>query len=730
MQRKCINNLYVLLLVSTLAACSNSGNINSESNNTTIPAGNVSSLVFTQPYELASFQNTSGNGYIVVSNTDESRSVESINYSLNLVVGGASKVSIDSSSAESCAVIESLGSCVLKLNLESGAFGGSFVLGASNSSEQLSQVKQSLSTTSKMLAKAPIGINTVGTTTTVGINGIKLSYYPVISNNVTSIVVVGTLLSNNTGTYNNALLLDENNQPLALQKVISSNLGAGAANLSQGDSFSISIPAPQENKPLLFKLQMKEIASDGTVSNTATSAILNTLATVSNQAILYNYPSSVGLSSANANQTVAVANIGSVAATAYVVSSSNPSVATVTQPSLSSLVGKNNNRELEADVPIESTSSYTVSLTNPSSSQNASFVINESYNNGKIDVSTNISASSSDSSWPNPAPTPGWSQVGESVQSSGYFTSIIQDGAGNIYAGGYTPNMTGGVWEWNGSAWSQLGGNVTSSVSFGSIIRNRQSGYIYAGGRTVNSNGGLWVWNGSSWSQLGGDITSAYQLSSIIQDEAGNIYAGTQASNSQPQSAGVWKWDGTSWSELGGGNVESALVFTSIIRDDLNNIYAAGSAVTGGGGVWKWNGVSWSQLGTSISAVNLFRSIIRDASGNIYAAGTSSGIFNTRGCVWKWNGTSWSQLGTNVSTISSFGSIVQDLAGNIYAGGQTTGTSSGALWMWNGSSWSQLGSNVTSASAFVSILQGEAGNIYAGGATAGTAYGGVWSYQP
>lgn len=336
--------------------------------------------------------------------------------------------------------------------------------------------------------------------------------------------------------------------------------------------------------------------------------------------------------------------------------------------------------------------------------------------------------------WPvrggQPAPTPGWSQVGESVQSSSYFTSIIQDGAGNIYAGGYTPNMTGGVWEWNGSAWSQLGGNVTSSVSFGSIIRNRQSGYIYAGGRTVNDNGGLWEWNGSNWSQLGGDVTSAYQLSSIIQDEAGNIYAGTQASNSQPQSAGVWKWDGTSWSELGGENVESALVFTSIIRDDLNNIYAAGSTVTGGGGVWKWNGVSWSQLGTSISAVNLFRSIIRDASGNIYAAGTSSGIFNTRGCVWKWNGTSWSQLGTNVSTVSSFGSIVQDLAGNIYAGGQTAGTSSGALWMWNGSSWSQLGSNVTSASAFVSILQGEAGNIYAGGATAGTAYGGVWSYQP
>ncbi len=743
MQGKNINNLYLLLLSSALVACSSGSSNSGGSNNTTQP-GSVTSLVFIQPYELASFQNTSGNGYIIVSNTDESKDVKNISYSLNSVIGGASKLSIDRNSAERCAVIESLGSCVLKLNLESGAFGGSFVLGASNNDGLLSRIKQSLSTTPEVHAKAPVGINTVSTTTTSGINGIQLSYYPVVSNNTVEVVIVGTVLSNNAGTYNSAVLLDANNKPLELQKVISGNLGAGLTNLKQGDSFSISILAPLENKPLSFKLQMSEVAANGIVSNTVTSTILNSLSTVSNQALLYNYPSAIGLNSANANQTVAVVNIGSVPATDYIVSSSNPAVATVTELPLSSLAGKNNAGGLKIDIPTGSTTSYTVSLTNPSSPQNILFSINQSYNNGKAEVATSTSASSSDSPWPNPmptptptptpgpapspTPTPTWSQVGESVQSASYFTSIIQDGAGNIYAGGYTPDMTGGAWKWNGSTWSQLGGNVTSATSFGSIIRNSQSGYIYAGGRTVNSNGGLWEWNGSSWSQLGGDITSAYQLTSIIQDGTGNIYGGMQASPSGPQSAGVWKWDGSSWSELGGGNVESALVFTSIIRDNLNNIYAAGSSVTGGGGVWKWDGTSWSQLGANISAVNTFRSIIRDASGNLYAAGTSSGVFNTRGCVWEWNGTSWSQLGTNVSTVSSFGSIVQDSSGNIYAGGQTTGTSSGAVWMWNGSSWSQLGSNVTSASAFVSILQNGAGDIYAGGATTGTSYGGVWLY--
>ena len=745
MRRKDINNLYPLLLSSALAACSSGGS--ASGGNSPTPSGNVSSLVFTQPYELSSFQNTSGYGYIIVSNSDESRNVQNISYSLNSVVGGASKVSIDGNSAESCSIIKPLGSCILKLNLESGAFGGSFVLGASNNSSLLNRIRQSLSTSPEIVAKTPVGINTVSTTTTSGINGIQLVYYPVVSNNTVLLVIVGTVLSSNAGTFNNAALLDGNNQPLALQKVISDNLGAGAVNLKQGDSFSITIPAPLENKPLSFKLQISEIAVNGAASNIVTSTILNTLSTVSNQAILYNYPSAIGLNSANANQTVVVANIGSVAATAFTVSSSNPSVATVTEPTATTsfMTSKKSNETLKADVPIGGTSSYTVSLTNPLSPKNVSFSINQDYNNGKTEVATSVTAVSSDSPWPSPVPTPtptptpspgptptptpAWSQVGESIVAATNISSMIQDGAGNIYAGGYTSGaLNGGVWVWSGNSWTQLGGNVTSASTFGSIIRNSLSGYIYAGGRTVDNNGGLWEWDGTSWSQLGGSIESVYQLASIIQDSVGNIYGGSQASPSSPQNAAVWKWDGTSWSQLGGGNVESALVFTSLIQDNVNNIYAAGSAVAGGGGVWKWNGTSWSQLGGNVSAVNLFRSIIRDSSGNIYAAGTSSGFLNTRGCVWEWDGTSWSQLGTNVATVSSFSSIVQDTAGNIYAAGQTTGTSYGAVWKWNGVSWSQLGGNIESASYFTSILRNNSGNIYAGGSTKGTAYGGVWVY--
>lgn len=407
MNNKKLNHLCLLLLGITLVACNGGGGNSGSGGSNTAISGSVASLQFIQPYELASFESTPGNGYVVVSNTDESRSVNNIVYSLNSVVGGASKISIDSASAESCAMIESMGNCILKLNLESGAYGGSFVLGANNNSASiLNNLKQIFSSATKKLSKAPIGINQVATTTTSGINGIKLFYYPVINDNTVMLVITGSVLSNNVGVFNSAILLDENNIPLAKQKILSANLGNSFASLKQGDSFSIAIPAPTVFHPLLFKLRISEIVADGTVTNNLTSATINTINTVSNQAILYNYPSSIALNPANTSQIQVVANVGNISASSYTVSSSDPLIATVKESPLSSLGAIQNNNGLKVDVQAESMTRYTVSLTNPSSVSNGLFNINESYNNGKTEIISSIGGSVSSGSWPTPAPTP------------------------------------------------------------------------------------------------------------------------------------------------------------------------------------------------------------------------------------------------------------------------------------------------------------------------------------
>lgn len=325
-----------------------------------------------------------------------------------------------------------------------------------------------------------------------------------------------------------------------------------------------------------------------------------------------------------------------------------------------------------------------------------------------------------------------WSQVGGNVTSSSGFNSIIQDGSGNIYAGGATPSSSapvlGGVWLYNGTTWSQVGGSsISSATVIGPILRDK-SGNIYAAGRSINSYGGLWLYNGTTWSQQGGDVESAYSFASIIQDESGNIYASGQAISLV--NAGVWMWNGNTWSQLGGDYVPSATGLTSMVRDESGNIYAAGTA-GGFGAVWKWNGISWSQLGANINAVNTFTSIIRDRSGNLYAAGTAQGgIFSGGGggVVWMWNGSVWSQVGGNVTSKGSFSSIIQDVKGNLYAGGQTNG--SATAWKWNGQTWSQLGTNISSATIFQSMLRDVSGNIYAGGIAKSPTSGGLWLYQP
>jgi hypothetical protein len=89
MNNKKLNYLCLLPLSITLAACSGGGGNNGSGDSNVSTTGSVSSLEFIQPYELASFESTPGNGYVVVSNTDESRSVSGIVYSLNSVVGGS-----------------------------------------------------------------------------------------------------------------------------------------------------------------------------------------------------------------------------------------------------------------------------------------------------------------------------------------------------------------------------------------------------------------------------------------------------------------------------------------------------------------------------------------------------------------------------------------------------------------------------------------------------------------
>ncbi|MDQ3008171.1 MAG: fibronectin type III domain-containing protein [bacterium] len=123
-----------------------------------------------------------------------------------------------------------------------------------------------------------------------------------------------------------------------------------------------------------------------------------------------------------------------------------------------------------------------------------------------------------------------WNTEFEQVESSVIFEN-------NLYVG--LGNGTGDaeLWMWNGSTWTKVGGDdVNSSWTSGTYERVKTltvyNGAIFAGIGNGTGDGEVWRFNGSSWTQVGGDsINSSY--SNAIEETTtftgyrGKLYAGT-----------------------------------------------------------------------------------------------------------------------------------------------------------------------------------------------------------
>lgn len=327
---------------------------------------------------------------------------------------------------------------------------------------------------------------------------------------------------------------------------------------------------------------------------------------------------------------------------------------------------------------------------------------------------------------PTPTPTPGgWNITGGSGMPSNIeISAMILDTSNNLYAAGDT-SSNGAVWKWNGTAWNQLGSDITSA-SYLTSISIDPSGNILVGGTTQNG-GAVWAWNGSSWNKVGNglDIPNAQDISSIVVNSQGIIYAGGDISTSR---GGVWKSDAINgWSEVGNSTTTFSGVVMAIAQDSSGNIYATGGAFNGSTPVWKWDGSNWTNLGGGATNAGPFTSLAVVASNDIYAGVMSIGS----GCgVWHWNGSSWREVGgADIANATSINSLSIDSSGHIYAGGNT---SSGAgVWYWDGSSWGLVGNYITNANYVTSIAINSSGKLYAGGMT-GTypsSIGLVWQYD-
>ncbi len=340
-----------------------------------------------------------------------------------------------------------------------------------------------------------------------------------------------------------------------------------------------------------------------------------------------------------------------------------------------------------------------------------------------------------------------WAKIGGDNLNSGWNTnfeavrSLTNDGT-NLYAGLGDSAQDAEVWRWNGTAWNRVGGDgANSSWAAAANIEQVLSmtyfgGNLYAGVGLTAGDADVWRYNGTTWSQIGGDglssswAASTYEIVGALANDGTNLYAGVGNTNGDGE---VFRWNGTVWAKIGGDGVNSG--FSANQGDGVyalaygnSTLYAGLYDAAGNGTLWGWNGSAWTWTGGSYvnqswGGYNLqsVESTMAHA-GKLYA-GTGVTVAGNA-LVWEYDGTSWSVIGgqgirgswaadayENVYTIQSY-------KGELYAGLGTTANDA-EVWKYNGSTWTLVGGdNVNSGwnTGFeaVNVLSVWGGNLYAG----------------
>ncbi len=318
-----------------------------------------------------------------------------------------------------------------------------------------------------------------------------------------------------------------------------------------------------------------------------------------------------------------------------------------------------------------------------------------------------------------------WTKIGgdglnSSWTSFGYemVESMATDGT-DLFVGLGNSTADAEVWKYTVSSglWTKIGGDAANSSWAVNTYEEVRSLYfqgttLYAGLGLTVAEAEVWRWNGSAWSQIGGDglnsswtTVGAYEYVQTITGDGTNIYVGLGLTAGDAE---VWRWNGSAWSQIGGDGLNSswttvgAYEYVYSLTYVGSNLYAGLGNTANDAEVWRWNGSAWSQIGGDFlnsgwtTNYEVVFSLTNDGT-NVYAGLGNSGGDNE---VYKWNGTSWSKIGgdgVNSGFTGSNHTTIETLAYNgstLYAGFTSAATGrSGEYWSFNGTTWTQLAGN-------------------------------------
>jgi hypothetical protein len=343
-----------------------------------------------------------------------------------------------------------------------------------------------------------------------------------------------------------------------------------------------------------------------------------------------------------------------------------------------------------------------------------------------------------------------WSPLGLGIDVGPRVSALAVYDEGNgprLFAGGFIASAGGtpmrGVARWDGTNWSNVGGNVGQPgwVDSLEVFDDGSGPALFIGGQ-FGSVGGIQAndiarWNGTSWASLGsmvpggGTIGSVFDMVGFDDGHGPALFAGGAIYSADGLTAGrLARWDGNAWSAP--ASPLGTEVYALAVHDDGH-----GPALLVGGGfleadglavdhIASWTPAGWRPLGEGLDQKVLALTYHDEGAGPVLFAG---GDFTTAGRqlaahVARHDGSGWTPLGSGVDDDVLSLTVFDDGSGPaLHAGGRfltAGGAPAARVARWNGASWASLGAGMTGSpndrvSALCVFDEGAGPRLFAGG---------------
>ncbi len=201
----------------------------------------------------------------------------------------------------------------------------------------------------------------------------------------------------------------------------------------------------------------------------------------------------------------------------------------------------------------------------------------------------------------------------------------------------------------NPPEWEPMGTGFNGTVY---ALERYDGDYCAAGAFILFSGGRVARWTGSAWSSLGGALTTPNGTVHALKTFGASLYAGGDfdalSSLGFPTTGALARWNGSTWSEVTTTDLNGVIYAMTVHNGELI-VGGQFTGVSGSPNIVKFNGASFSSIGAG-GAVGTVRALL-SKNGILYAAGditSIGGVAVSR--IAQWDGAAWAPVNSGADS--------------------------------------------------------------------------------